>query len=301
IPEIYAAGIPVDSFYITLENKRLQLLEVVSQKELSFSIGREVYTCSSVRKLFRDLYLRKPESFHQMVQFSGEIDVERFCYYIIIEGQNKESTPSKFDIQSTLNKTDPWLVSAALFLSRKQDVKSIVPQDIINRWQNRPDLWDKECSRQSILFLAQFDSTAINDLEISNEDIRLKVETLRPVPKDQGYITPLMFFEYEDNISYRSTFTGMLVQMKGNKNKTGVVKRWAGDANHFSALEPFMEKRIKEWNFQDGAIHVEPGFYKLRFNSVHGSPPFGFYGDSAILEVDAGKLVVFPIALTPAI
>jgi hypothetical protein len=260
-----------------------------------------VYTFSSIREIFSDIYLKKPESYHHMVQFSGDLDVKRFCYFMIIEGQNEESSPSKFDIRSALNKADPWLTSAAIFISRKQESKSIAPQNIINSWQNRPDLWDDECSRQSLLFLAQFDSTAINDLEISNEDIRLKVETLRPVPKDQGYIAPVMFSAFGNTVSYFNTFIGTIVHMKYNKNKKGVVKRWAGDMNHYSALEPALGQMIKAWDLQDGDIPVEPGLYKLRFNSVNGSPPSGFYGDSAVLEVDVGKIVIFPIALAPAI
>lgn len=301
IPEIYGAEIPVDSFYITLENKRLQLLETVSQKEISFSIGKEMHTFSSVREIFRDLYLRKPESYRQMVQLAGDIEIKRFSYLMIIEGQDAESTPLTFDIKTALNKADPWITSAAIFLSRKQEAKTLTSQDIINRWQSRPDLWDEESTHQTLLFLAQFDTTVNNDLEISNEDIRLQVETLRPVSKDHGYVAPLLFYGYGEDVLYRSSFTGTIVQMKENKNRKGVVKRWVGDRNHYSSLAPVAEQRIKAWKFQDGALPVEPGLYKLRFNSVYGSPPSGFYGESAILEVDVGQIVIFPIALTPAI
>ncbi len=64
IPEVYAAEIPVDSFYVTLENKRQQLLEAVSQKGIFFPVGREVYTCSGIRQLFMDLHLKKREPYH---------------------------------------------------------------------------------------------------------------------------------------------------------------------------------------------------------------------------------------------
>ena len=180
IPEVYAAEIPVDSFYLTLENKRQQLLEAVSQKEISFPVGREVYTCSGIRQLFIDLYLKKPESYHKVVGTSGDLDFKRFYYLMIIEAHKQRDSVSRFNMQSALTEADPWLVSGALFLDRKQKPHTVTPQDVIDRWQSRPDLWDEECTRQALLFLAQFDSTAIKTLEITNEDIRMELENLHP-------------------------------------------------------------------------------------------------------------------------
>jgi len=178
IPKVYAAEIPVDSFYVTLENKRQQLLEAVSQKEISFPVGREEYRYAGIRQLFMDLYLKKPESYHQVVDIPGDLDFKRFYYLMIIEGHNQKDSVSRFDMQSALTEADPWLVSGALFLDRKQKTHTVTPQDVIDRWQSRPDLWDEECTRQALLFLAQFDSTAIKTLEITNEDIRIQVENL---------------------------------------------------------------------------------------------------------------------------
>ncbi len=56
IPEIYATEIPIDSFFITLENKRRQLLETISQKKISFPVGREIYTFSNVCKILQSLF-----------------------------------------------------------------------------------------------------------------------------------------------------------------------------------------------------------------------------------------------------
>lgn len=176
IPEVYAAEIPVDSFYVTLENKRQQLLEAISQKETSFPVGREVYTCSGIRQLFMDLYIKKPEPYHQTAEPSADIDFDRFYYLMIIKGHDQKDSVPRFDLQSVLTEADPWLVSGALFLDRRQKTHTITPQGVIDRWQSRPDLWDEECTRQALLFLAQFDSTAIKTLEITNEDIRMELE-----------------------------------------------------------------------------------------------------------------------------
>jgi len=178
IPEVYASEIPVDSFYVTLENKRQQLLEAVSQKEISFPVGREVYTCSGIRQIFKDFDLKKHEPYHQTSESSADIDFDRFFYLMIIKGHDHKDSVSRFNMQSALTEADPWLVSAGLFLERTQKTQTITPQDVIDRWQRRPDLWDEECTRQALLFLAQYDSTAIKTLEITNEDIRMELENL---------------------------------------------------------------------------------------------------------------------------
>ena len=178
IPEMYASEIPVDSFYVTLENKRQQLLEAVSQKEIFFPVGKEEYRFAGIRQLFRDLYIKKPEPYHQTVEPSADIDLDRFFYLMIIKGHDQKDSVSRFNMESALTEADPWLVSGALSLDRKQETHTITPQGVIDRWQSRPDLWDEECTRQALLFLAQFDSTTIKTLEITNGDIRMELETL---------------------------------------------------------------------------------------------------------------------------
>lgn len=181
IPEVYAAEIPVDSFYVTLENKRQKLLDAISQKEISFPVGKEVYTCSGIRQLFMGLYPKKPQAYHQTAEPSADIDFDRFYYLMIIKGHEQKDSVSRFDMQSVLTEADPWLVSGALFLERNQKTLTITPQDVIDRWQSRPDLWDEECTRQALLFLARFDSATLKALEITNEDIRMEVESLHSI------------------------------------------------------------------------------------------------------------------------
>ncbi len=302
IPKLYATEIPVESFYVTLENRRQQLLTAIIKKEISFQLGTENYTCSEIRLLFKDFYLNKPDSYLQLVKVSDDIDFKRFCYLMIIDGYKHKGSTLQFTIDPSLTMADPWLISATLFLNRKQKIKTIVPQNIINRWQNRPDLWDEKSTRQTLLYLAQFDSATIKSLEIQNEDIFREVKQLQPVAENNSYITPLMFSSFGENTSYINTFSGTIIQMKNtHQNNKGVVKQWAGDKNHYSAFKPYLTTIIKAKNIQDGALSVEAGFYKLRFNSVFGLPPSGFYGDSTVVEVKKGELVVIPVSLTPAI
>lgn len=310
IPKIYAADIPVDSFYVTLENKRRQLIDAVVQQKISFRIGREKSTCSGILELFTDLYIGKPDSYRFLIPVSDDLEYDRFCYLLIAEGHLQQTSSedllllpssSRFSLQSALDSADPWLVSAAIFFSRKQKTPTISPQAIIDRWERRPDLWDEQCTQQALLFLAQLDAKAYKKLQVSNEDIQMKLAELQPVPNDKSYLFPLLFSSIGGPLSYINSPGIMLVKLREKKEKGGVIKRWAGDINHYSSLEQVMEKKITATDLKDGAITVEPGVYKILFNSVYGSPPSGYYGKSGIVEVKQGELVVIPIHLVPAI
>jgi len=54
------------------------ILEAVSQKEISFPVGREEYRFAGIRQLFMDLYLKKPEPYRQTAEPSADIDLDRF-------------------------------------------------------------------------------------------------------------------------------------------------------------------------------------------------------------------------------
>lgn len=310
VPKIYATEIPVEIFYTTLENKRQQLLNAVIEQELSFRIGEYETNCSDILRLFTDLYLGQPDVYNFLVPVPGSLEYDRFCYLLIVEGHSQQASDnsllipstSQFNLQSALDSADPWLVSAALFFARKQKTPTITAQAVIDRWQARPDLWDEESTRLALHFLAQLDSKAYGVLQVSNDDIRLALEDLRPVPDGNSYLSPLLFSALGKQFSGIDASTGItLIELRENEEKNGVVKRWAGDDNHYSNLEPVMERKITDVDLEYGAIAVVPGVYQIVFNSVHGAPPSGYYGKSVIVKAQGGNFLVVPVSLLPAI
>lgn len=312
IPKIYAAeDIPVEAFYLSLDKKREGLLEVVNKQNISFNIGKEKSTCSGIQRLFTNLYIGKIESYNFFVPALDDLEYKRFCYLLIIEGR-LQKTPwkgslllpsnSKFKLHSALNSADPWLVSAALFFARKQEKPTISIQAVIDRWEKRPDLWDERCTQQALLFLAQFDAKTVKKLQVSNEEIQMQLTELQAVPSDKSYISPLLFSSIGNRkISYIKSKGLKLVKLEKNDKKAGLVKRWSGDKNQFSNLEPVSETEITAEDYENDVISVDPGFYKIQYNSVSGMLPWGYYGTSTIVELQAGKFTVVPIAVFPAI
>ncbi len=310
VPKIYASEIPVETFHTTLENKRQQLLEAVVQQETLFHIGEDEVTCSDLLRLFTDLYMGKPDTYNFLVPVPGSLEHNRFCYLLIVEGQSQQASrnsilipsTSKFNLKSALDSADPWLVSAALFFARKQKTPTITAQAVIDRWQARPDLWDEESTRQALHFIAQFDSRAYRELQISNEDVRMALEDLQPVRNCKSYLSPLLFSSRGKQLPTMGDSTGItLIELRESEKKIGVIKRWAGDDNHYSKLEPVSERKITEADLEYGAIVVTPGVYRIVFNSVHGTPPSGYYGKSIIVTAQGGNFVVVPVSLFAAI
>jgi len=144
-------------------------------------------------------------------------------------------------------------------------------------------------------------SESYKALQVSNEDIKMLLEELQPVTNDKSYLSPLLFSSFRGNLSYINSPGGTLIKLREKKEKGGVVKRWAGDRNHYSSLEQVLEKKITNADFEYGAIAVKPGMYKILFNSVYGSPPSGYYGKSSIVEIKQGERVVIQVPLIPAI
>ncbi|MCP4185461.1 MAG: hypothetical protein GY761_19480 [Hyphomicrobiales bacterium] len=311
VPKIYAAeDIPVEAFYNTLDRKRRQLLDSIFEKELSFPIGKRVSSCSSLWRLFTNLYIGRLESFRFIVDGSRKLEFNRFCYLLIVEGLKlrpsfassiTKPSSSWIKLQAALDSADPWLVSAALFIARKQKKPTISLQAMINRWEKHPDLWDDQCTQQAILYYARLHAQAHGTLQISNEDIKRKIKELVQIPTDESYLSPVLYSEQVANVSDENLPGYSLVMLRENKGKKGVIKRWTGDANQVSKHEKVTTKPLGDNDFKNGAISVKPGWYQIRFNSVKGTPPSGYYGESAFVEVKKGELLVVPIMVFPAI
>ena|GEM_PF-1915350 len=191
IPGIYAADdIPTDAFFDTLGNKRSQLIDAVIQQDIPFRIGKNKSHSSDVMKLFTDHYIGKPNPYNPLAPVADDFEFKRFCYLMIIEGFRHEPSSggsilippsSRFALQTALDSSDPWLVSAALFFARKQEKPTISPQAVIDRWEKRPDLWDTQSIQQAMLFFAQLDAKAYEKLQVTNEDIKMHLEELQPL------------------------------------------------------------------------------------------------------------------------
>lgn len=77
------------------------------------------------------------------------------------------------------------------------------------------------------------------------------------------------------------------------------VRSAPGDGG--SRYEERFERELAAQEFADGTLHLPPGFYRFRHNSVYGRPPSGYYGQSGIVEVKPGQVTVVTVELAAAI
>ena len=168
IPEIYEEEVPVSQFYVTLDKTKSRLLESLSRDgdvRISGDLGFQDYL-----HLYNDL-LARPDRLHSEYRADGDLPLERYYYFLVVAEKMKD--PAKL-----ATSLDPWLVSAALFLARKGELK-VEAQKVINRWEERPDLWLEVCDEQALLFLATLPRDELESLEVTNEDIAATLEELK--------------------------------------------------------------------------------------------------------------------------
>jgi len=78
------------------------------------------------------------------------------------------------------------------------------------------------------------------------------------------------------------------------------IKRWSGDKG---SVHNYVELESRDVLFSDHPgmkMLIRTGIYQIKHNSVTGTPPSGYYGESAFFEIKAGdepievKIVLYP-------
>jgi hypothetical protein len=143
----------------TIEVVRANALEAVVRAG-SFSTGDESTSVDDVREVAEWL-AATPDVLAFRVEAAGDLAPERLLALAVAEGRAHRDPPAsessawvlpEIDVADAVDRSDPWLVSAALFLARKQNVE-LEAAAIVARWTG-PKPWDDECSKQALLYLA---------------------------------------------------------------------------------------------------------------------------------------------------
>jgi len=185
-------NIATDSYYDLIDKKRRAILKEIdngspwypgdsNSKEVLQSFKNRFNTLQSSADVFTSPLPYKITAFPR----------ERFINYKIVQ------TIQKNNARDCLNSPDPWMVSTILFLARKKEAK-ISPQDVIRRWESRPDLWDDVTEEQALLYLATLPMDVIHNLKIHNDDVRDVIQN-RFKEKDNPLLLQCAFNIDRDN------------------------------------------------------------------------------------------------------
>jgi hypothetical protein len=128
----------------------------------SFAVGNESYSLADIRFVYEWL-LMKPDVLHFRLPVDGDLAPERLLYLAVAVG-HEHAEPAReggaigayvmpeIDLHAALGSVDPWVVSAALFMARKQEIE-VDLGDLLARWQGS-NAWDETCTEQALLYLA---------------------------------------------------------------------------------------------------------------------------------------------------
>lgn len=170
IPGIYECEIPVSAFYSTIEAKKRDLLVSLSERLEDFKM------------IYLSLIIQ-PDTLYYYVDIDNELQPERFYYLSIV----KEVDISREGVMELIKSYDPWIVSAGLFLARKE--KLLIPvHEVLRCWSDVPHLWDETCTEQALLYFAAQEDEDIKGFKIENGDIVIELRKLQDVDTEKNNV-----------------------------------------------------------------------------------------------------------------
>jgi len=291
VPKIYAAEIPVDKFYGTLDQKRTDLLVRLMGRE-SFKIEGAAYGFGDLQQIF-EILLTRPDVLNQRFPALKDLSPSRFFYAMVTAGRNprpgsQAAVRPDLDIRQALASADPWLVSAALFLARKGEA-SLASEDVLRRWQSRIDLWDAECTTQALLFLASHPAETLAKIKVANPDVEREISYLEKIDSGQCQLQVLPFWR---------------------NFRPAVETRWAAGLAGLKLQSlradgtPAGERVLEERGSIPLLISIAPGSFKLRYVQGSAGPAgeyAGVYGESTTFRAEKGKFIRIAFAVIPGV
>lgn len=278
-PQLYAAEIPVDAFYTTLEEKRAEILDAFIAKDPDFH--------RSCRYLVSRILTQTPWIDAHQIDDAKPIEFRRLLFFlaacdppVAVSFSAHANAAEVKRIRQWVASPDPWVVSAALFLFGRAPMGIVAPQDIARRWSDRPDLWDAVCTDQALMALASHPATIIASVRDQFPSLDEPMTRLRAVPSDSCALQ-IVVLDAQDlaPISWSSRAT--LITLTERKGNADVVKRWPTDDNRAAKYDESLRRDFAVSEVQS----VAAGTYKV---SVRASM---CWGDSLPFEATPGTCI----------
>ncbi len=179
----------------TIDAVRARALDAIAARG-SFPAGEESYAVEGIREVAEWLAAR-PDVLGYRVETAGDLPPERLLALAVAVGRPHQAAAGAgsewalpgIDLAAAVGRSDPWAVSAALFVARKQAVE-LDAGAILARWR-APLPWDAECTRQAVLYVAGTPSVA---LEAADQDeLPRELRSLEPAHPGVVEILPWAF------------------------------------------------------------------------------------------------------------
>ena len=181
----------------TIQTIRTHALQAISSSG-TFSVGGDSYPLADIRTVF-EWMIMKPDVLRFRLPIKGDLEPERFLYLAVTMGK-EHIEPARgagkyvlpeIDLHASLDSADPWVVSAALFMARKQDIE-LEFQNLLARWQSS-NPWDESCTEQALLYLASRPSRYLTQGSAGMEGLPNEVANLAEASRGHVEIQPWLF------------------------------------------------------------------------------------------------------------
>lgn len=231
----------------------------------SYAVGAETYQLRDVRQV-HEWWLQRPDILRYRVPVAGDLAPDRLLVLAVVRG-GEHVEPARegsayvlpaIDLPAALASADPWLVSAALFVARKQDVTLDVDA-LLARWRS-PLPWDAVCTEQALLYLARLPRTELERATAGATAWPSEVTDLVAAGPDGVELQPWLFLasgDWSPDLVVLERGPGLVLELRDSTMDV-ISERPLAAVDHTVRLAT--TGNFYSLRYLDGAMHGETRF-----------------------------------------
>jgi len=231
----------------------------------SFAAGDDSYTLADIRMVY-EWMLMSPDVLRFRLPVKGDLAPERLLYLAVAVGiehaepasENSEYVLPEIDLPAALGSADPWLVSAALFMARKQNLEVDI-EGLLKRWQGT-NAWDEACTDQVLLFLASRPSADLAQGFAGMAELPPEVAGLAEAKADGVEIQAWLFLssgEWDPELTLIEPGRGLVLEVRDSTMDVITERPVPSDA---ATMELSPTRNYYSFRYLDGPMHGESRF-----------------------------------------
>jgi hypothetical protein len=227
----------------------------------AFDVGKETFSLGDIRYLY-EWHLKKPDVLVRRFPVAGDLPPDRLLFLALAVGTEHHEPAGEhgsyvlpaIDIASAIGSEDPWIVSAGLFLARKQELELSIDA-LVARWQG-PLPWDHVCTEQAVLYLTTMAVAETVDLASLPRDVAV----LDPPDPEGVEIQPWLFLssgEWSSDLTVPEWGSGLTLEvLDSTMEPIGGRSVSSGD----NTIEVPATRNFYSFRYLDGRMHGESRF-----------------------------------------
>lgn len=231
----------------------------------SFAAGEESYALADIRMVY-EWMLKRPDVLRFRLPINGDLAPERLLYLAVAVGTDHAEPASEggdyvlpeIDLPTALMSPDPWLVSAALFVARKQDIEVDIGT-LLKRWQGS-NAWDETCTQQALLYLASRPTADLVQAFAGGAELPHEVAGMADATENRVEIQALLFLssgEWDPDLHLLESDKGLVLEVRDSTMEV-ITERPASSGSGTLELSP--TRNYYSFRFLDGPMHGESRF-----------------------------------------